>query len=55
VTAKLKSPPILPIICLRITGDSDGMHLLNNAMCDFLIIFYKRIEGEIEKAYLQYN
>jgi hypothetical protein len=29
--------------------------LSTNAMCDFLIIFYKRIEGEIEKAYLQYN
>jgi hypothetical protein len=30
-------------------------YLLSYAMCDFLIIFYKRIEGEIEKAYLQYN
>jgi hypothetical protein len=30
-------------------------YLYLNAMCDFLIIFYKRIEGEIEKAYLQYN
>jgi hypothetical protein len=27
----------------------------SNAMCDFLSIFYKRIEREIEKAYLRYN